>query len=205
MIVCNPYLAYVVIDFSDFFMINVMIYFGYWFLFQRDYLFNSFTLLRYQNKNNYYQSFLKLEIGRIFAYVSAYVLIAFLSRVIMEHVMPGPSDPIHIGRVLSFELVTVGNLLILRFLEQLISMGYNRIAGNLFYVFYVVSSTLISFYVARSPQSTALSILSQFYRSHVFSIAECVISYAIVFALIILLLRKIKRGSVNVWNNIEVI
>lgn len=181
-------------------MVNVIVYLGYWFFFKSDYLNHSFVLIRYENKSDYYKAFLKTEVIRASIYVTVYVLIAFLSRVIAVLVSPdqGTIDSISVGKVLSFEVVTILNLLILRFVEQLISMLHKRITGNLFYIFYVGCSTLISYFVVYSPHNMSLSILSQIYRKQVFSISEFIVSYAIMFTLIFILVQSLKRSSIRV-------
>lgn len=196
-----PLLTYMAINFTDFFMINVIVYLGYWFLFKSDYLYNSFILIRFQNKRNYYKTFLKMEAVRASVYVTVYVLIALLARVIAVFAYPdqlGTIDPINIGKVMAFELVTILNLLMLRFVEQLISMLYKRIAGDIFYIFYIGFSTLSSYFLVYSPQSISVSILSQIYRKLVFSIPEFIISYSLMFALTFILLRTLKTSSVRV-------
>jgi hypothetical protein len=201
MIFTNPILTFIAIDFTDFFMVNIIVYLGYWFFFKSDYLYNSFILIRYKNKRSYYTAFLKTESVRVSAYVTIYVLIALLARVVATFAYPdqaGTFDPISIGKVISFELVTILNLLILRFAEQLISMLHKRITGNIFYIFYVGCSTLISYFVVYSAYSMSLSILSQIYREEIFSIPECIVSYVIMFALLFILLQRLKRSSVRV-------
>lgn len=197
----NPILTFMAVDFTEFFMVNVIIFLGYWLFFKSDYMYNSFVLIRYKNKSSYYKAFLKREAVRASVYVTVYVLIALLSRVIAVFAYPdqsGEFDPINVGKVLSFELVTLLNLVILRFAEQLISMFHKRITGNIFYVFYVVCSTLISYFVVYSPHNVSLSILSQIYRDQVFSMPEFIISYVMMFVLIFLLLKWMKKSSVRV-------
>lgn len=196
-----PVLTYMAINFTNFFMINVIVYLGYWFLFRSDDLYNSFILIRFQNKRNYYKKFLKTEAVRSSVYVTVFVLITLFARMIAVFAYSnqlGTVDPISIGKVMTFELITILNLLILRFVEQLISILHKRITGDIFYIFYIGFSTLSSYFLVYSPQSLSVSILSQIYRKIVFSIPEFIISYVLMFALTFILLRTLKTSSVRV-------
>ncbi len=201
LLLANPIVAVIAGEFTDILKINLIVYLGYWFIFRSDHLYNSFILVRYPSKAAYYKKYLCSESVRAGIFTVIFVAESLIARFAVVNLVPGMVDraePVNIPHVVLFAFSTVVNIVILRFIEQLIAMLTKRIFGNLFYFFYVTGSVMNATWVVYEAYNLNLFINSQIYRKYYFNVYECIAGYLIVFGAIILLIKRLKRSSVTV-------
>lgn len=201
LLLANPIVAVMAGSFSDILKINLVVYLGYWFIFRSDRLYNSFILVRYPSKAEYYKEYLCTESIRAGFFTLLFVAESLIARVAVVKFLPGMADgadPVNATHTVLFAFSTAINIVILRFIEQLLAMLTKRIIGNLFYFFYVTGSVMNAILITYEVYNINLFINSQIYRTDVFNIYECVASYLIVLGTIIVLINRLKKSSVTV-------
>lgn len=171
------------------------LYFGYLFLFyENTNRYNCFYFIRSKTKEQLFYNYLTYELRIITLYIVIvnlfiWLLIFYLRNEIFD-----------LPIILSFSLVTILNLLIMRFIMLLIKLTYSSLWANIFVGGYVGYS-IISNYVSIDTPVESLSILTPIYNfiaikhSNALSIF---ISYSLITLLLFFLLNIYRKKDINI-------